>query len=389
MAGFLIGLVGWPLMVSTVSTEGTDSWEAVSRAYSYVFGRPWQFIWYSVLALVYGAIVVFFVGFMGSFTIYLAKWGVSQTPFIQRADRDPSFLFVYAPTSFGWRELLLEGVTVDGQPLVQNGRINDELYNRYLNGPSPDKLSWWNKAGAGLVGLWVGLLFLVVLGFGYSFFFSGFTIMYLLLRREVDGAEMDEVYLEEEEFGTPFGSPLLPSAGAAGKVPPGRSAAPGTGAQPLLVIEPPRIAPTPPAASPVVAPSSAPTTPSSGPLPIPASAPTATPTASPGAAPVGAPASTALPTTTPLGGQSAAPASAAPAVAPSSPTPASSPAPAATPTGNTSAAEKPEKSEPGGSTTTEPDRGRGGLGQPRNKDEEPGKIIDHTIDRSEFPPDND
>src|SRR5207248_1153241 len=31
LAVVLVGLVGWPLMSATISTEGTDAWEAVSR----------------------------------------------------------------------------------------------------------------------------------------------------------------------------------------------------------------------------------------------------------------------------------------------------------------------------------------------------------------------
>src|SRR5262249_6575016 len=103
----LVGLVGWPLMPATISAEGTDSWEAVSRSYSYVYQRPWQYIWYGLVAVTYGGLVFFFLGFLGSFTVYLSKWGVAQTPFIQAAGREPSFLFAYAPTSFGWRTLLL------------------------------------------------------------------------------------------------------------------------------------------------------------------------------------------------------------------------------------------------------------------------------------------
>src|SRR5205814_4791766 len=79
MAVALVGLVGWPLMPATISAEGTDSWEAVSRSYSYVFQRPWHYAWYTVVAVAYGGAVVFFVGFMGSLTVYLAKWGVAQT----------------------------------------------------------------------------------------------------------------------------------------------------------------------------------------------------------------------------------------------------------------------------------------------------------------------
>ncbi len=132
MAIALVGLIGWPLMAATISTEGTDSWEAVSRSYTYVFQKPWHYIWYSLVAISYGAVVVFFIGFMGSFMVYLSKWGVSQTFGIKKADREPSFLFAYAPTSFGWRTLLLEGVEVDGEKIVQNGVINERVYNKYV-----------------------------------------------------------------------------------------------------------------------------------------------------------------------------------------------------------------------------------------------------------------
>jgi hypothetical protein len=210
----LVGLVGWPLMSATISTEGTDSWEAVSRSYTYVFQRPWHYVWYSLVAICYGAAVVFFIGFMGSFMVYMSKWGVSQTFGINAANREPSYLFVYAPTSFGWRTLLLDGVVVNDEKLVQDGEIKKDLYEKYVgrdaNYPKDrtDQLSWWNKVGAGLVAIWVGLLFLLVLGFGYSFFWSSATIIYLLMRKNVDTAELDEVYLEEDDQEGAYAGPL-------------------------------------------------------------------------------------------------------------------------------------------------------------------------------------
>jgi hypothetical protein len=249
MAVALVGLVGWPLMSATISTEGTDSWEAVSRSYSYVFQRPWNYAWYSVVAICYGAVVVFFVGFMGSLTVYLAKWGVAQTPFIQAAKREPSFLFVYAPTSFGWRELLLEGTQTDSKtnlvaerasraPVVGPGaggsynrwnRINDPAYQEYVG-----NLNWGNKAGAFLVGFWLSIVFLLVLGFGYSYFWTASTIIYLLMRRNVDSAELDEVYLEEDDQeGTWAGSYPGPHA-SPNAAPSAAAAKPGTSSLPVV-----------------------------------------------------------------------------------------------------------------------------------------------------------
>ena len=152
---------------------------------------------------------------MGSLTIYLAKWGVSQTPGVQAVHRVPNFLFVYAPDSFGWRPLLLKGAVVDGENVVDaDGQINPNAYNKWVgNVPEynkPDRLAWYNLVGAGLVAFWLGLVFLLILGFSYSYFWRRSTIMYMLLRRNVDAAEMDEVYLDEDEGEGAFGGPLTP-----------------------------------------------------------------------------------------------------------------------------------------------------------------------------------
>jgi len=275
MAVTLVGLVGWPLMSATISTEGTDSWEAVSRSYSYVYQKPWHYIWYSLVAIAYGAVLVFFVGFMGSLTVYLAKWGVSETPGISKLNREPSYLFAYTPTSFGWRTLLLSDATVHGQKLVDNGEINEDAYADYIDHSRPDGttypwpdsttkskevLNWWNKVGAFLVSIWLGIVFLLMLGFGYSYFWSASTIIYLLMRRHVDAAEMDEVYLEEDDHEGPYSgqfTPPTPSAPSAIKP-----------ASSMTMVESPTLrsptsapAPTPPAPLATTAPPAPVTTP--------------------------------------------------------------------------------------------------------------------------------
>ena len=50
MALLLLGLAfGWPLMWATISTEGTDSFDALSRSYAYVFQRPLRYLFYVVV----------------------------------------------------------------------------------------------------------------------------------------------------------------------------------------------------------------------------------------------------------------------------------------------------------------------------------------------------
>jgi hypothetical protein len=219
MAVVLVGLVGWPLIQVTISAEGSDSFDALSRSYSYVYQKPWHYLWYCLVALGYGAVVVFFVGFMGSLMVYLGKVGVSETPFSgpKYLDRDPSYLFVYAPTSFGWRELLLQGGTVEGgQTLVDNGVILESARSDYIA-----TFTWYNKIGLFLVSVWIYLVFLMIVGFGYSYFWSASTIMYLLMRRKVDDTEMDEVYLEDEEPEETYSIPTSPPSPSPAPASPG------------------------------------------------------------------------------------------------------------------------------------------------------------------------
>jgi hypothetical protein len=218
IAFVLVGLIGWPMIHATLSTEGSDSFDALSRSYSYVYQKPWHYLWYAVVALTYGAIVVFFVGLMGSLMVYLGKWGVGLTPGTNYFNRDPSYLFVFAPTSFGWRELLLQG-----SPIAD---------------PSSPGFTGRNYIGAGLVAVWLYLVFLMVIGFGYSYFWSASTIIYLLMRRKVDDTDLDEVYLDEDDSEDAYTPSLTPAPAA----PPSPV---GAGSAQLQMVESPTLRTSP------------------------------------------------------------------------------------------------------------------------------------------------
>jgi hypothetical protein len=220
----LVGLVGYPLMYATISAEGSDTFDALSRSYNYVYQSPWSYIWYSFVAVVYGAALVFFIGFMGSLVVYLTKWSLSQDPLTDTfVSRRVDNLFAYAPTSFQWRDLLVDvpALKADASPEARDAYLTSTFY-------------WWNYVSAFMVSTWVALVFLLVVGFGYSYFFTAFTMVYLLMRRKVDDTELDEVYLEEDEAEEPLPPPAPPAAAPSG---------PGA---PLQMVEAPALR-TPPA----------------------------------------------------------------------------------------------------------------------------------------------
>jgi hypothetical protein len=217
IAVLLVGLIGYPLMYPTVSAEGSDTFDALSRSYNYVFQAPWHYLWYNLVAILYGAAVVFFVVFMGSLVVYMGKWAVSQAPWSEATGRKPDFLFIYAPESFGWKELLLRGseiavtpeVVIDentSRPRVDYVPLNRTAFDRYKS-----EYTWWNWAGAGMTSFWLVAMFLLVIGFSYSYSWSAATMIYLLMRRKVDETEMDEVYVEEEQPDVPYTTPGTPA----------------------------------------------------------------------------------------------------------------------------------------------------------------------------------
>ncbi|NJL30993.1 MAG: hypothetical protein HC898_04845 [Phycisphaerales bacterium] len=89
LVGVLITLllVGWVLSLSlfypALAVEGTDAFDAVSRCYNYVLGRPWRWLFYNVLALLYGAVCYIFVATVGvshplAHPIFRQSGGLSQ-----------------------------------------------------------------------------------------------------------------------------------------------------------------------------------------------------------------------------------------------------------------------------------------------------------------------
>jgi hypothetical protein len=259
MAVILLGLVGYPLMYTTISTEGSDTFDAISRSYNYVFQAPWSFAWYSLVALVYGAAVTFLVILVGCLMMLLGKWGMSSAASAVWSPSKPDYLFVYAPESLGWKELLLSGsdLAVQGvemkDPTEKTGATDSKntadrkswdggrsfmVYapaNKALNEAYRKDMGPSNKAGAGIVAFWMALVFLMMIGFSYSYFWTASTMIYLLMRKKVDEVELDEVYIEE----TP--PPAPPPVTVVNPPPP-----PGGASLPVVSPPPPMTVPPPP-----------------------------------------------------------------------------------------------------------------------------------------------
>jgi hypothetical protein len=272
MAVFLVGLVGYPLMYTTLSAEGdqSDTFDALSRSINYVYQSPWHYAWYWFVAIVYGSIVTFFVLFFTSLSVYAGKWAVGLPASWIWPDRKPEYLFIYTPESFGWKELLTKDspyavrgqwekaesekrekyefekhdLVIDRQVYTYHP-VNKEAYDQ-----ARSEYNFYNTWGAGIVCFWLTLILLVMLGFTYSFFWSAATMIYFLMRKKVDESEMDEVFVEEDEPSVPPAPPKIAEGTMAPTTSPTSLPVISSPPVPSAPVAPPVVPPTPVAESP-------------------------------------------------------------------------------------------------------------------------------------------
>ncbi|MFQ5714507.1 MAG: hypothetical protein ACE5GU_10805 [Candidatus Scalinduaceae bacterium] len=170
LSGFLIifigiiGAIGFFLMFPTISAEGSDAFDAMSRAYSYVISKPKHFI-----SLFLGIIIC---GSIFTILVSLVACLVMQTSFYT--------------VGFGMGEKFesISAVILGGD---------------YGKAPmaSLDLLSM--KFTALMLMIYVVLVKVVIGSLVVAFAGSASTIAYFLLRKDVDGTDINDVYIEEIE----------------------------------------------------------------------------------------------------------------------------------------------------------------------------------------------
>jgi hypothetical protein len=185
----LLGLVlGGHLLWPTIAVEASDMFDSVSRAMGYLGTRAWNLAFYALVLLLYGGVAF---GMMRVVALLLLKsahsvtdagmswfgaWSSAQTSSLTRLDA-----MWHMPA---WNELPL-------LPSVGEMPFWGVFAAAPLSG-SEAFASWCLSA-------WVFLVVGVLGAFVINFYFCGSTEMYLLLRRDVDSIDYDEIYYEEED----------------------------------------------------------------------------------------------------------------------------------------------------------------------------------------------
>jgi hypothetical protein len=165
MSLLLLGsLFGWPLMWGAISVESTDSFDALSRSYAYTYQRPLHYLFYAFVAAFLGWLGWLLVKNFAAGVVWMAYWAA------------------------GW------GCGADHLDTIIAGS---------------GKLGGLGGAGVALVHFWAGCIKLAAVGYLFSYFWTAAAAIYLLLRRDVDAAELDEIVLDADASEQAFDLPSI------------------------------------------------------------------------------------------------------------------------------------------------------------------------------------
>ena len=175
VAFLLFGLIGGAgLMYPTIAVEGSDSFDAISRSYSYIFNRPWRAVWYAGVALVHGTVCYVFVRLFAFVVLKVTHTAVG--------------VGVWAG-----------GEQVPGASDRLDAMWTAPTYSIFHAPINSASMSTFENIGAILMAVWIYLVIGLVMAFLISYFISASTVIYFLLRRHVDATDLDDVFVEETE----------------------------------------------------------------------------------------------------------------------------------------------------------------------------------------------
>ena len=170
----VIGFVGLCLMFPTISAEGSDAFDAMSRAYSYVLSKPRKYISYFLISSFYGIVCISFVALAACFIVYI------------------TFDTVGIGMGQKFKDIVDAVKLHPGYCTLIGASANDFKNGLSTLSSKPEKLV--------ALSILVSLVTIktLVIGFALSYLGSVKTIIYFLMRKEVDDIDVTDIYIEGE-----------------------------------------------------------------------------------------------------------------------------------------------------------------------------------------------
>lgn len=217
LAGFIMVLVLVGTAISSflfmpaVAAEGTDSFDAVSRGFSYVYAKPWHTLWYQGVSAVYGYLGILFVIYFASTMCLLGlKAGNCGYQLVAAKSSDGKASKTFERVEKTAWSMILSQDHLEHPKKHGLKECVKHPYGRYMatmnrwtgldkSFPAPI-VSRSQQLAVGFTAFW--LLITLGMAFSYliSFFFSSQTMIYFLLRKKMDGIEMNEVFEDSDEM---------------------------------------------------------------------------------------------------------------------------------------------------------------------------------------------
>ncbi|MDD5326360.1 MAG: hypothetical protein PHY02_00930 [Phycisphaerae bacterium] len=160
-------IVGFNLMFPAVAYDGSDSFDAISRSFNYVYSKPWRMGFYTMTSVIYGAICYTFVRFFSFLLLWITRWFLQLGIWVNNSNKSVNKLAAIWPEpSF---------MELRGSPVMAT-------------------LNWSESLAAFLVYLVVLIVIGLLVSFVISFYFSANTIIYALMRNRVDNTALEDIY---------------------------------------------------------------------------------------------------------------------------------------------------------------------------------------------------
>jgi hypothetical protein len=220
MAILLLGaLVGWPLMWATISVEGTDAFDALSRSYAYTYQRPWRLLWYVLVVAVLAIVSMFVVKLFATTAIALGDWSVDwgARPYTMQevvrpeegaVEREIRRDETQSDEAAAAGETATADTT-DAPQLIDPNTVDDTAQERgstesNANATAAADLGLMRNGARRAISFWKWLMEALAAGYQAAFLWVAAVGVYLLLRRDIDGVQTSEVYVDHDaEFGLP------------------------------------------------------------------------------------------------------------------------------------------------------------------------------------------
>ncbi len=276
MGVLLLGLMfGWPLMICSVASEGQNAFDAITRAYAYVFQRPVNYAFYVFVAIVFGAGCWIVATQFTHGVINLAWWSTGlgaervapgridelrgdtwgddvglESEILAHHQKRALLPMSFAPMidATASRPMARESRSALQEPSPESGGVDvgptesptpvapDALPGEMGRMPADERAdendsgidarSPTLRRGVQVLNFWIGMAKTVCVAFIYGLFWCLASAVYLLMRHDVDDTPMDEIHvvdqqrtyelppLKSDEKGIPQIQPITDRAGS-------------------------------------------------------------------------------------------------------------------------------------------------------------------------------